>query len=73
MFYTLIVSNNGTHKKDAIMIILSSVSYQRFCRRGDRVEIRWSFQRCVGALLYAGTVGEKWRFYKEMPFILADQ
>jgi hypothetical protein len=26
MFYTLIVSNNGTHKKNAIMIILSLVS-----------------------------------------------
>ncbi len=30
MFYTLIVSNNGTHKKDAIMIILSLVSYQEY-------------------------------------------
>jgi hypothetical protein len=39
MFHTLIVYNNGTQKKDAIMIILSLVSYQGFCGLGDRVEI----------------------------------
>ncbi len=50
MFYTLIVSNNGTHKKDAIMIILSLVSYQGFCGLGDRVEICWYFPHAVCVL-----------------------